>query len=179
MKTIGIDIDGVIANFVPTFITVVEKRYGITIKESDIATHDLYQVLGISPNIALDLINETLQMDLDVMSGAVEYLKLLKDKNKIILITARKIDENITKEWLRKHSIPYDKIMFLEEGNKFNCDIELDVMVDDNLKEIINCQSIAKKLIIYDHPWNQTYDVEKKFYRVKNWKEIYDLINKI
>ena len=45
---LGFDIDGVISDFVGSFVKVVKKHHGLTLTEADIYCHDLNLVLGIS-----------------------------------------------------------------------------------------------------------------------------------
>ena len=100
---IGIDIDGVITNFVDEFIKIVKKRYGIKIVETDIIYHDLYQVLGISEKEALKIIDETLHNNLKVIPHAKKYINLLSKNNEIYILTARTINIKIIEKWLEEN----------------------------------------------------------------------------
>lgn len=173
---IGIDIDGVIADFVEEFIKVIKERYDFDLKEKEIIYHDLYQVLGITKSESLELINETLNRDLNIIKDADIYIDLLSMKNDIYILTARNINLTSIEKWLKKHNIKYNDIVVFEEGGKNFCDKKLDVIIDDNLKEAIGFIGKCEKIIIFDHPWNQTLDIHNSFYRVSNWYEIYEIL---
>jgi uncharacterized HAD superfamily protein len=175
---IGVDVDGVIANFVEEFINLIKEKYGKQISEKDIIYHDLYQLLGISKEEALELIDITLHRDLNIIDRSDKYINELSNFNEIYVLTARNIEVNITKKWLKKHGIKYKKLILFKEGDKNFCETKLDVIIDDNLKEAIGFIGKCKKIIIYDHPWNKTLDIHNSFCRVKNWHEIYEMLSK-
>jgi 5'(3')-deoxyribonucleotidase len=55
-------------------------------------------------------------------------------------------------------------------------DIKLDIIIEDNLTDAINWIGKSKVILVYDHFWNKSLNVEKLFKRVRNWKEIIDII---
>jgi uncharacterized HAD superfamily protein len=175
---IGIDIDGVIANFVEEFIKIVKEKYHVNISESDIIYHDLYQVLGISKLETGKLIDETLHRNLNIITDADKYINLLAENNEIYILTARNIDKNITEKWLKNHKIKFNDLIIFKEGDKNFCEKKLDVIIDDNLKEAIGFFEKCGKILIFDHPWNRSLNINNSFYRVKSWHEIYNLLSK-
>ena len=170
---IGVDLDGVVSDFVSTFIGVVNEKYSVKLKQNQIYVHDLFLVLGVTKNEALSLIYETLSRDINVIEGAREALVKLKEKHEIVIITARPEGTyKTTQEWLEQNKIPYDTLLYIKEGEKNQTEIELDVFVDDHLGEIIEFYGKARKLIIFDHPWNKSLNVLRLFERARNWKEV-------
>jgi len=176
---LGIDIDGVICDFVSGFKKVVKDKYGLKISEEDIIYHDLYLVLGITKEEAIKLIELTLNMDLPLIKDADKYIKILKKKHEIILMTARHINHEITKKWLMNNRIDYDNLYFLNEGHKYKSSLELDIIIEDNLNEALNWFSKVKHILVFNHPWNQCIDINNVLHRVKNWKQIYEYIEKL
>ena len=177
---IGIDIDGVISDFVTSFRVVVKERYGIEFGYEDIREHDLYKVLGISEKEALELIIATFDYDINTQPDAVDCIKKLKKNHEIIIVTARpKITEEITKKWLKEKGIAYDKLIFITEGNKHQAVNEgFDVIIDDHLKEIIRWFEKVPLVLIYNHPWNKSLNIKNNFERVFNWKNILERLDK-
>lgn len=176
---IGIDIDGVISDFVSGFKKVVYNEYEFNLKEEEVKYHDLDLVLGISKKEAMKLIEKTLNIDLPLIKDAKKYINLLKGDHKIILLTARHINHQLTQKWLNQNNIKYDELYFLNEGGKYKSNINIDVIIEDNLTEALNWTSKINNIIIFDHPWNQSIDIYNNLYRVKNWREIYEYIKKI
>lgn len=171
---LGFDIDGVIADFVKDFLRVVKNEYDLDLTEQNICYHDLYQVLGVNENEAYKLIKENLLKDLDMIPGAKKTLKKLHaDGHQIHLLTARPRDfMKTTKNWLKKKGIPYSSILYLNEGEKHLTKLSLDLVVEDNLKEAIRLLGKVKHILIFDHPWNKSYNVREYFKRVYSWNDI-------
>ena len=178
---LGFDIDGVISDFVRTFVGLVRKHYDLIITEADIYCHDLDLVLGISKEERDELIRETLQEDLALNLGVKEAMeKLYSEGHQIFILTARPHDlVKVTKSWLKKKGIPYSQLIQLDEGEKYLADVSLDLVVEDNLEDALGWSQKVKNILIYDHPWNQSFDVKGLFKRVYNWNEILKEIERL
>ena len=178
---LGFDIDGVISDFVKTFIELVEKQYDLPLKETDIYCHDLNLVLGISKEERNELIRKTIKEDLTLNLGAKESIeKLYTEGHKIFILTARPHDlVEVTKAWLKKKDIPYTKLIQLNEGEKYLAKVDLDLIVEDNLEDAIGCSKKVKNVLVYDHPWNQTLNVKGLIKRVHSWDEIFGEVQRL
>ena len=178
---LGFDIDGVISDFVKTFIELVEKRYDLRLKETDIYCHDLDLVLGISKEERNELIRKTINKDLTLNLGAKETIeKLYTEGDRIFILTARPHDlVEVTKAWLKKMGIPYTELIQLNEGEKYLAKVNLDLMVEDNLEDAIGWSNRVKNVLVYDHPWNQTFNIKGLVKRVHSWDEIFDEVQRL
>jgi len=176
---LGFDIDGVISDFVRSFVEVVKKHYDqLTLTEADIYCHDLNLVLGITKQERNKLIRETLLSDITLMPKARKTLMRLKSEgHQIFIITARSKDLiGVTKAWLKKKGIPYSKLIQLNEGEKYLAKIELDLIVEDNLEDALEWSQKVDNILVYDHPWNQTLNVKSLVKRVYSWDNIFEEI---
>lgn len=174
---IGIDIDGVITDFVTTFIEVVKEKYNLRFGEEDIREHELYKVLGIRKQEALELINKTLLHDLQPQRGAVEAIHQLSKSHEIFLITARPPNTgDVTKKWLENHNVKYNKLIYLNEGSKDTVEEDLDVVIDDNLVDIMRWEGKVSLVIVFNHPWNKSLNIKNSFIRAYNWADILDYL---
>jgi hypothetical protein len=178
---LGFDIDGVISNFVRTFIRLVERKYDVILKEADIYYHDLNLVLGISKKENQQLIRETLKEDLALNRGAKETLeKLCSEGHDIFILTARPHDlVEVTKAWLKKKGIPYTELVQLNAGEKYCAKVNLDLIVEDSLEDALEWSQKVKNILVYDHPWNQSKNVKKLIKRVYSWDDIYKEIARL
>lgn len=175
---IGIDIDGVVADFVKTFIPLVRERYGVALAEHDIYVHDLFLVLGITESEAIELIRATICSDLDLIDGAKEAIDRLNQEHDVILLTARPEDlSGVTQRWLRKTGIKYRELVHFRQGQKFAPDYAFDIVVDDHLQEVIRFVGKARKIIVFDHPWNQSFNVRGLFERAHTWDDILRIVD--
>ncbi|MGN1298867.1 MAG: HAD hydrolase-like protein [Candidatus Scatovivens sp.] len=117
--------------------------------------------------------------------SAIETINRLKQEgHKIIIITARWNkdycdSEEISKEWLKKYNISYDKIYTGAESKKeIAINEKLDLFIDDSIK---NCREISNsniKCFLFASKVN-IYNKEcENFEIVNSWDEIYKKINK-
>jgi uncharacterized HAD superfamily protein len=172
---LGFDIDGVISDFVGSFVKVVKKHHGLTLTEADIYCHDLNLVLGISKQEMNELIRETLLSDIELMPKARRTLMRLESEgHQILILTARFKDLiDVTKTWLKKKKIPYSQLIQLNEGEKYLAEVELDLIVEDNLEDALEWSQKIDNILVYDHPWNQTLNVKGLIKRVHGWNEVF------
>lgn len=176
---IGIDIDGVLTNFVDTFIELVKERFGSRFAVEDIRDHDLYKVLGIDKKEAFQLVVETLNRPLEPQKGAIEAVRGLSQSHEIYFITARPNGtEAVTGEWLRSHGLPTERLVFRKEGNKHEHEVNLDVIIDDNIEEVVGWIGKATMIIIFDHPWNKSLNIRNHFIRAYGWRDVLELLAK-
>ena len=114
-----------------------------------------------------------------------EILKKLKDEgNKIYLITARyeqegiESVENLTKEWLKKHNITYDKLLMNSKDKlKTAQENKIDIFIDDCLK---NCKEVAEgkiKTYMFASIGNIMVD-SKDIEKIYSWPQFYFEVNK-
>jgi hypothetical protein len=185
----GFDIDGVIGDFVSRFRVVVREAYGVELREDQIRAHDLFLALGVGKTEALALIRTTLEhADYELYPQAREGLRQLVDADvEVHIITARWNGDpdasRRTESWLASRGLEkgvhYHRIDAVKEGAKYGVQASLDCFVDDNLIELIEMADRRPDVptrIVYDHPWNQTIDVGRRFQRVAGWPELVALI---
>ena len=87
--------------------------------------------------------------------------------------------QQLTKEWLNKHEIEYDKLIFEKDKEKLQKCIEnnVEIMIEDspnNIKDI----STKIKVIKFDCQYNKNVQ-NKNIITAYSWYHIYDIINKI
>ena len=178
---IGIDIDGVIADFVSSFRVLIKEKFDLEFGYEDIREHDLYKMLGISEKEALELIISTFDYDLNTQLDAVESIRKLSSTHEIVLVTARpEKTEEITKKWLKAKGIEYDKLIIVTEGNKHLLTEKegFDVIIDDHLKEIVRWIEKVPLVLVYNQPWNKSLNIKNNFERVYSWKGILERLDK-
>lgn len=126
----------------------------------------------------------------EVEVGAAEAIRILRrNGNQINIITAR--DENYfnehqwytskmmvhdTKEWFARNQIPYDNIFFCPDKLKICKENEIDVMVDDDPKNIVELSTNGIPVIISGQSYNEYLAGEPNVWYCRNWVEILDIL---
>ena len=149
---IGLDIDGVIADFTK-------------------AWHNLYPEISATPNTYY--FDKKIMQRFDDMreAGTLDdfYLNLepLIDPKDLpfepkCYVTARPVDTKITEEWLEKHGFPKKKVITVPTGTskvKVMRDAGIELFIDDYYKNFVELNSAGITTYLYSAPWNMEYDV--------------------
>lgn len=193
---IGIDIDGVLNsqyNFCIDYGTKFCNELG-KYKLERIDVIDTTDMFLWGDDVAHQFWNKyrkKLVITLPAKIYAAEVIQKLKEeKNEIYIITARKNNDEwfpedlkndveiITKEWLEKNKIYYDKIIFdVKDKGQYCSDNSIDIMIEDdpvNLRKLINNTNV----IIFDYPYNRNAEFNK-IIRAYSWYDIYYKIKKL
>ena len=124
---------------------------------------------------------------LDVIEGASKYIKKLKqDGHTIYIISGRDNGEytdpyNMTKNWLEKYDITYDKLFLVDAYNSHSkteicLENNVDIMIDDDWK-IIKKLTENKIKTLYFRDTNLMKLEENEYIKeVNNWGDIYRYI---
>jgi hypothetical protein len=167
---VGFDIDGVIANIYPVWLSMIAQKYNIISPGTeDIKSYKMWEYF--SPQLTNSQINMLLpdvfkQINLiEPYYDSIEFIKwyhnrYLEEDECIQFITARREKEakNSTEAWLKKwipginfkvlHCKRMEKYQFIKEN--------LDAFVEDS-HEIAKSISAHKPCFLVDRPWNRDY----------------------
>lgn len=158
---LGIDLDGVVANFTKGWMSFYNRDFGanLTVEDSQ-RWHDLVHLTHFG-NIdefwkwSSDLDGRSVFWHLEPFPGAVEALRSLSDAGHDIVVLTTKPDFAIgdTHEWIEEHGIPTDEIHILEDKWLVECAVYLDdgPHVLPGLVEHRPTATVCR----YVRPWNE------------------------
>lgn len=183
---IGIDIDDTITDSWIYLIPHFTELYGIPAEEL-IKSFPYYRsvehlITKEEYFYNLRSLADKYMMDVPLKPGALEYLtKLHEEGNELIFITARGIEYDnpyrITKNYLRKMHIPYNKIIVSAHDKSISCrDEKIDIFIDDSL---VHCQEVADagfKTLLFVNPYNAHNET---FHHINSWEEAYHYIKEV
>lgn len=185
---IGVDIDNVISNFDEILLkaymehdktlrnrgiihrdAVVRKKFDWTEEEEESFYHN---------NL------ERIAQDFEPIVGSSKYIKLLRSAgHEIYIISGRNNGEysnpyEMTKDWLKKYDIEYDKIILTNAYNTHEkTDIclknNIRILIDDSQRICMDAYYFGIDALIMDMPHNRYNTV---LTRVHSWKEIYEYV---
>lgn len=187
---IGIDIDNVLSNFddelLKEFLEHDKKlrNSGIINEKADNITKGMFDWSREEIDDFYSNNIERIAVNLNVVDGAKEYVKKLKNHGyKIFIVSGRNNGEysnpyKMTSEWLEKYGIEYDKLILTNAYEyKEKADICLEnnisIMIDDSVKILNEVNNSGIKALLMDTPYNRK---SNSLTRVHNWKEIYNFI---
>jgi len=188
---IGIDIDNVISNFNEVLLNeflIHDKElgnHGVVNEDADYITRGMFSWSVDETNSFYKNNIERIAINLNPVAGAKKYIeKLRAEGHYICIITGRDNGEytdpyNMTKEWLEKYNIYYDKLILTnaykndKHGKTEKCkDNNIDIMIDDSINVCKDCIDNNIPILLMDTPYNKKVDMP----RVNSWKEIYEYI---
>ncbi len=186
---LGIDLDDVLFDFVGHFFRWHNQRYGTRLRFSDMTHEKLWQAWGGSPADAGERVpaffGETDMLPLEPLPGAVEALGSLRDRYRLIVISARDPSTATKSEqWLERYfPAVFDQIELglsnpLERESpmtkaEFCLQHGVTALVDDQLVNAVSCAEAGIRVLLYgDLPWNQSSELPELVRRVPDWETV-------
>ena len=183
---IGIDMDDTICSTNERIIVEADKYDkevlgGTGIK--DIKAYEFTEMMGWEKEMKGKFFADKLEYIMDnaeIKPSAKEVINRLHEEgNKIIIISFRKgkyiaDPYNLTKNWLDRHGVHYDKI-YVDTGAKVDECIENDVnlFIDDKESHCEDVSNAGVPVLLFTNEYNHA---EQRFKRVDNWDQVYDYI---
>ena len=180
---VAVDLDGVLAEAMIGWCELYNQRHGKSLSLEDIRAWDVWKLVKIQRDEFFRLLDDAwLQWErIPVTEQDVgEQIKLLHDFGTVDVVTGRSARTVASaKEWLRAHSIPYDRFV-RTESTLAKIRLDYDVFVDDSpaLMRYIASRSTALG-ILYTRPWNRDTQIPTVVRRVTRWAEIPPIVRAV
>ena len=172
MLEIGLDMDGVIVDF----ISPLAKWMGI--KSTQIISYKLEEMFPEKKDQIRSFYSQKGYFkNLDPYKGAISFIEKLQKLENIRIWFVSKptkfapITWADKVEWILNHTPQLIQTTILTGDKSL---IKVDVLIDDDPNNLTS--SIAKYKFLFDQPWNQD---DKTFKRFKDYKELYDQIKNL
>lgn len=184
---IAIDIDDVLANFIPSLIEFHNRTYATNFKKEDLTVYHFWEVWGGTREEAIDKTYQFYEtpefINLPLIEGAQEGIARLRQSHDLVAMTARPdILRSKTENWIAKH-FP-NMFSDIHIANRFSksgpsttkaelCEKHaIDMLIDDNLEYARQCATPQRKILLFNNPWNQHQELPHNVHRVYSWEEI-------
>ena len=180
---IAVDLDGVLAEAMIGWCELYNKRHGQSLSLEDIRAWDVWKLVKIQRDEFFRLLDDAwLQWERIPLTeqDAAEQVKLLHDFGTVDIVTGRSARTVASaKEWLKSHSIPYDRFV-RTESTIAKIRLDYDVFVDDSpaLMEHIASKSTALG-ILYTRPWNVDTQIPTVVRRFIRWAEVPPIVRAV
>lgn len=181
---LGVDLDNVTADYTAGIAQFMHEEYGWREEDTPPPTdYDFIKAKGWPFADRADFLQKHQEfvdrgglLGLKVMEGASETLHVLVAEGvKIRVITHRLLRNGTytqvmsdTGRWLDAHRIPFHEICF----TGLKASINVDLLVDDAPENISAVRAAGMPVAVFDQPYNQRFNG----LRVRNWKEVGNLV---
>ena len=179
---LGVDIDGVLADYTYAFSLAVASELGLDHETLPTQTRWDFTEWGIESREQYEELHQKAVIDhrifrnCPVIHGAAEALWRLSDAGVWIRIITHRLPQNWghaiavsdTVDWLDQAGIPYRDLCFL--GRK--PEVEADLYIDDAPHNIVGLRSRGNAVITFDQPYNRDLDG----LRAHTWNEVEEIV---
>lgn len=181
--TLGLDLDGVCADYTGEFRRFVSRFTGQP--ETALPDPTSWSLAdsgwGITDDDYLTLheraVDQGMFRSMPAMPGVSQALWKLSDDDIHIRVVTHRLIRNKqhhtvaadTATWLDSHNIPYRDLCFLGAKSEVNAD----VFIDDAPHNIVALREAGRDVIIFDHAYNRHLDGV----RAHTWEHAYELIS--
>jgi hypothetical protein len=182
-KDIAFDFDGVMADTMGLFVSLMKKEYQRNdISVADITNYDLRKCLDVSEEILMDIgfriISEDCYSFLRPIDGAVDVLTdYVRAGEKLLIITARpekKPVELWVKNYLDIDESKFDVVATGDFNSKTDAlhDFKKKYLVEDRIETCFHLKENGFEPVVFVQPWNR---LPNNFIEVSSWYEISNL----
>lgn len=181
---IGVDMDGVIADFTKGWVDAYNKDFGRAYKPIDVSHVVTWTCLTDNTHFTRDelwwrwaaALRPGLFGRLEPILGAMEGLQYVKSQGHEIVIVTAKPDWAVTEtiDWLSKYNVPAREVHITHDKWKVACDVYVDD-ADHNIVSLVKNRP-ESKVIRYVQPWNQH---RRGSISARNWGEVAQIIDEI
>jgi 5'(3')-deoxyribonucleotidase len=182
-KRVLLDCDGILANFVESYLDIVTHVTGRRYSLEDVTRFDICGSLGLSHTESV-IIKKALSeqrgfcLALKVYPGAKDGVARLRELADVYIVTSPWNSSQTwmheREQWLREHfGIPHSHI--IHTSAKYVC--RGDVFVDDKVDAVAKWQAEhpSALAVVWDTPHNQD-DHAPGLFRTNDWTSLYHLV---
>ncbi|KAK9830735.1 hypothetical protein WJX74_004534 [Apatococcus lobatus] len=191
---VAVDVDEVLARFLPSLNRFVKERYNIVFALSDYSVYEFHRVWRCDRDTARNIVHEFFGSKhfihgIRPIPGAFQSLQRLKQHCELVVVTSRQnAIQDATRAWLDQHYPQTFREVFF--GNHFAkegatrtksdiCrEVGASVLVDDNPGYAVDCATAGLQVLLYDwqmsYPWNRPCPEldHPLIQRVGDWRQV-------
>ncbi len=186
----GLDIDGVVADFIPRFLQVVEKEVGNgpipveTIRDLSFKEHPHLSEKIVSDCMEKVSYDPDFWQNLSPLLSRTQWdaLEVLNRRGELVFVTHRYQRETydihqVTCEWLQRYGVTNPRVYFTQDTKSTLVGkLGIGLFVDDRHE---NCQDVAEKteaLVLMPHRhYNQSFS-HPRVKRIQNLDEMFSYV---
>lgn len=189
-KIVGVDIDGVLADYPRSFVEFANKQLGLSLDCCNIVDYDVSRQYAEKTGVS---INEVIKIKhtyrdsgqkrfISVIEGARQFLEELKYMGyTVVLLTSRPVKEYKrmfadTQYWLAENKLHYDAILFDEaKGERLFKEFGKDKVkffVDDVAGFANGVSNSGIKCYLLNKTYNSSLEIRERVIRVNTLEEI-------
>ena len=177
---IGLDVDGVLADVIHTWLDY-NNKIRRTIKKEEISEWDFWKFYNIDKYDfykELSLCWQTWREIPSTEANLSTITSKLEKIGEVDIVTAReKSTHTYVKSWLSSQKIAYKNYIGVSEGSE-KTKLDYDIFIDDSPINAQNMLDEGKSVILYTQPWNKKFD-DPRVKRISQLKDSIPIIKNL
>lgn len=191
---IAVDIDEVLAAFMPALVSFSNNVYGSQLTTENFNSYDFHEVWGGTREESINkmesfFISTYFKETIGPVFGAVEAMSILKNHFDLHVVTSRQfVIEDITRSWILKYfpntfiNIHFGNHYAREGGSISKPElcrrIGAQLLIDDSAKYANECAAVGLPVILFgDYAWNRGLPVHSAHItRAPSWYHVLGLL---
>ena len=168
---IGIDLDGVIVDTVSHVSRELTRHLGFYISPDDVANR-YGEIEGVD-EVFIQNGSEMLCC-MAPFDDTVRVINELANNHEVYFISARyMIHYPATIEWLAKHCLPTENVLFTEGQSKADIckELGIEVFIEHSIRNAIQLAQAGIQVILYESEYNRDV-ADERFHRCASWAEV-------
>ena len=177
---IAVDMDNVLCNLQEVVVSLFNKRNKTNYTMESFTNYDVAQILPKNEAILMKTMygENNLYSNINPLPGSQNAIEKLINAGHQVYVVSDMIPSTYEEksEWLKFYFPQIDDahIIAMKHKHLLRCD----VMIEDNLQNLLAKPYYER--ICFDYAWNRNIrDYAYGIHRVRNWKEVLDVINKL
>lgn len=195
---IGIDIDDVLADTLPAFVTYNNRYHGGAWTPDHFDSARWEDILGLTSNELSDRLEHFFSTPefhaVQPAPGSTSVLRNLAEQHELHIVSARwDVIVEPTKRWLDDHfnglftGVHFAANHYTERAAVRSPRLTkdgvlaregIDLLIEDSLEYAVRCLVAGYAVVLFDRPWNR-HGADDRFHRVANWGEVAGMIARI
>ncbi|CAN5403684.1 hypothetical protein BH10PAT3_BH10PAT3_7770 [soil metagenome] len=187
-ETIAVDVDEVLFPMAPTFLTYHNDTHGTSFTTDEMTSYYVEELTGETEAQMLAKIDAYLETEHYTaglpVEGSVESIKKLRERYRLVLITARQSSyrgsteafigkhfEGLFDDLRYTHNLEAPEIYIPKSG--ICKELGASALIDDSLSNVKDCAAQGIRSVLFgSYTWNQTTELPEGVTRCADWPAV-------
>lgn len=184
---LGIDLDGVVANFTQGWMDFYNREFGATLRVEDSQRwNDLVDLTHFRDihefwNWASDLEGHSIFWHLEPFPGAIEAVRsLVYAGHEVVVVTTKPpFAHDDTREWIERHRLPAAELHIFDGNDKWT--VPCDAYLDDGPHVLpgLLLHRPESTICRYVRPWNWPLDGATDVHNFAEFRDVVDRLSSL
>lgn len=159
-KKLGVDIDGVIVDQIPSILCIIKSRFNVIATRADIVDYSFAKSLALPDGSDAEIVSEynlNYLENANPIDGAIHEINGLKDDFDLHFVTSRPLSsQRRTESWMQVNGLSGFPISYVRHQEKahFLLTSGFDAAIEDAADIALDAVTLGLPMFLLEAPWN-------------------------